>query len=141
MANNITEAVEICRNLEFELKLKIVMAFIAKEILAEEPSVPFHLTRARWANRALNRPTDEVKKVCLVMSITPFISLDSEDIPIIQAVRDNVNTFAGAFAELPIPVDGIRTNVVIEETDHDNNVATAPVVTKRTFMNFFKRTK
>jgi hypothetical protein len=141
MADNIEAAAVICRNREFELKLKIVMAFISKEVLAEPANTTFHLSRVRWANRALTRPDTEVKKVCMVMSITPGVELDATDNALIQAVRADVDTFAGAFLEEAEPLDGQPTTIEITETDHDNNPVTAPVVTTRRIMNFFRSKK
>jgi len=138
MADSIEQAAVICRNLEFEFKIKIVMAFIAKEVLSEAATVPFHVTRARWANRALNRPLDEVRKVCTVMAVTPGVELTATDEVLIQAVRDDINTFAGVFFEEVEANEGTKTSIEITETDHDNNPITAPVVTKRTIMNFFR---
>lgn len=138
MAITVAGAVEICKNLEFEYKLKIMMAAIAKEVLNESRSVAFHLERVRWANRALTRPTDEVKKVCLIVSFVVGVELGSTDNVILQAIRGNVDTFAGAFNTEPQSPDGDVTSIIIEETDHDNDPATAPVATKRSIFSFIK---
>lgn len=139
MADTVQEATEICRNLEFELKLKIMMASVAKEVLAESRMAKFHLSRVKWANRALNRPAEEVKKVCLIVSLVSEVELTATDEVVLQAIRDDVDTFAGAFNEAPQSADGDITSVVIEETDHDNNPNTPPVVTKRSIFSFLKR--
>lgn len=135
MANTIEQAKALCRDLEFTLKLKIVMAFLADEVLQEAATVPFHITRVRWANRALHRPDEEVRKVCLVMAIVPNVDDTLGDAALIDAVRAKINTFAGAFNEVAQPTDGEIQRVETTETDHDNDPATAPVVTKRSIFS------
>lgn len=141
MANTLDGAIVICRNVEFEFKLKIVMAIIAKEILAEASDVQYHIMRVRWATRSQTRTVDEVKKVCLLLSFLPPIELSSADSVIVSAVRENVDTFAGAFNEEPEPIDDRIVEVIIDESDHDNNPNTKPVVTKRSIFSFFRRKK
>lgn len=135
MASTIEEAKQLCRNLEFESKLKIVMAFLADEILQEAATVPFHITRVRWANRALNRPAEEVRKVCLIMSLVPGVDDTLGDAQLINETRLKINSFAGAFNEVAELADGDIERVEITETDHDSNPATAPVVTKRSIFS------
>jgi hypothetical protein len=141
MADTVDDAAKICRNLEFGLKLKIIMGFLADEVLNEAANVPFHILRTRWAIKALARPDLELGKVCLVMSIVSGVELNSTDAQLITAMRTKINVFAGAFLEDAEAADGTPAQITIEETDHDANPATAPVVTKRTIFNRFRAKK
>lgn len=136
MATTTQEAIVICNDRTFKERLVIVIAFVAKGVLAEATSVPFHNTRARYAVRYLARPMIEVDKACIIVSLSPGVRADATDAVLIQAVRTNFNILAGVFSAAAGPADGIRQEVVIEETDHDNNPATPPIV-KRTFRNLF----
>lgn len=136
MATTIDGAVTLCADVHFLQKLKAVMGLLAHEILLEQAAVPFHLERTRWALRSLRRPNDEVESMCIVMALVPDIDGATDDAALIAAVRNKINTFAGATRYLPDPVDGVTQELIIVEEDDDNNPNTPPRI-KRTFRNLF----
>ena len=135
MATTTTGALVLLEDRKFLNRLRIIGAFIAREVLAEANSVPFHNTRARWAINFLRNSTREVEKVALVVALEGPVDADSADAVLIAAVRANANIFAGAYNVATEPTDGVPLEVVVVE--EDTNADGVAETRTKTFRNLF----
>jgi hypothetical protein len=135
MANSLREAAVIVKDEAFKTRIELVMLQIVEEVIAELPTVPFHNLRGNWAKKGLNKSVEEARKSVFLLAGRPGIDLDATDDALRIEMRSIVNVLAGAFvpeAAKPIDLGPEVEEVVEEETDHDNNPLTPPVVTKIT---------
>lgn len=98
MATTFQEAAELVIDEDFKLKVRLGLAYVAREVLAEAGSVPFHDQRVVWARSLFGALEREVNKAVTMLAGVPSVVKTIGDGALINEIRAEVNSFAGASA-------------------------------------------